>query len=256
MRRPSSAGGWGSAAAVLPTLVAIAGAMALAVPAATAVMVGTTAAPTKEAMHAEMIAIAGWTVFALLAVRNVPIFALVAAPVICRQAWAALEPLTRGLTTTMDETAIGRRLLNGGLAAVLILACLAWAVVQLNPKRSQDHLKSLVPLAAFAALKQSHPAGLLFNDYNWGGYVLWDLYPEYPSFVDGRTDVFTPQIFEDYIRLWNAQAGWDPLLESYGVDIVFLPPEAPLVDTLVHAGWEESYRDGSAVILLRPQAEG
>jgi len=212
-------------------------------------------ASSRTATSTEMIAVGGWTVLALLAVRNVPIFALVSAPVICRHASAALQPITRGLATPMDDASKGRRLLNGGAATILILACLGWAALQLSPKRSQDHLRSLLPLAAFAALKELHPTGLLFNDYNWGGYVLWDLYPDYPSFVDGRTDVFTPQIFEDYVRLWNAQPGWEALLENYGADIVFLPPQAPLTVALDHAMWDESYRDEAAVILLRPQAE-
>jgi hypothetical protein len=172
--------------------------------------------------------------------------------VISRQASAALETIVHSLPVPATEPWRGRRLLHGFAGAILILACLGWAAVQLSAKRSQDHLQSLVPLGAFEALKGARPPGQLFNDYNWGGYVLWDLYPSYPTFVDGRTDVFSPRIFEDYIRLWNGRGGWEALLDQYGIGIVLLPPQAPLTEVLERAGWDEMYRDRTSVILLRP----
>jgi hypothetical protein len=206
----------------------------------------------RAASATELIAVGGSTAIALLAVRNVPFFALAAAPVISRQASAALETIVHGLTVPAAEPWRGRRLLHGFAGAILILACLGWAAVQLSAKRSQDHLQSLVPLGAFEALKGARPPGQLFNDYNWGGYALWDLYPSYPTFVDGRTDIFPPRIFEDYIRLWNGRGGWEALLDQYGIGIVLLPPQAPLTEVLERAGWDEMYRDRTSVILLRP----
>jgi len=206
----------------------------------------------RAASSSELIAVGGSAAMALFAVRNVPVFALVAAPVICRQASAALEPILHGFDVPATEPWRGRRLLHGFAATALILACLGWAAVQLSAKRSQDHLQSLVPLGAFDALKVARPPGQLFNDYNWGGYILWDLYPGYPSFVDGRTDVFPPRIFDDYVRLWNARGGWESLLDHYGIGIVFVPPQAPLAEVLLRDGWDEMYRDRTSVILLRP----
>jgi len=214
-------------------------------------LIAALAASRRATSATELMAVGGWTALALLAVRNVPTFALVAAPVISRQASAALEPLVqRGRSTT--DVWSGQQLVHGLAGAALVLLGLGWATVQLSPKRSQDHLQSLVPLGAFAALKETRPPGLLFNDYNWGGYVLWDLYPDYPSFVDGRTDVFTPRIFDDYLRLWNARGEWASLLDQYGVGIVLVPPQAPLSEALQQAGWDELYQDSKSVVLLRP----
>jgi hypothetical protein len=202
----------------------------------------------------ELISVAGWTAFALLAVRNVAMFALVAAPVISRQASAALEPVIRRRSPASAEIGRVRPWVHGLAGVVLILACLAWTAIQLSPKRNLDHLRAIVPLDGFAALKEERPAGPLFNDYNWGGYILWDLYPAYPTFVDGRTDVFTAQIFDDYIGLWNARGDWRSRLDHYGINLVFLPPQSPLIGALGQAGWAEVHRDESSVILQRPGA--
>jgi hypothetical protein len=103
-------------------------------------------------------------------------------------------------------------------------------------------------------MRELSPNGNLFNDYNWGGYVLWELTPAYSTFVDGRTDVFSPEVFEDYLLLWAALPGWEAAIERWNIAVVLLPPRSPLVAALREAGWEASYRDDQAVVLLRPRS--
>jgi hypothetical protein len=109
-------------------------------------------------------------------------------------------------------------------------------------------------VAAVQAMRELSPNGNLFNDYNWGGYVLWELSPAYSTFVDGRTDVFTPEVFEDYLRLWAAQPGWEAAIERWNIAVVLLPPRSPLVAALREAGWEARFSDDQAVVLLRPRS--
>jgi hypothetical protein len=208
-------------------------------------------ASRRAAATTELITVAGWTALALLAVRNVPVFALVAAPAIARHLSAALQTTPAGKAAGGDR--LERRSLNTVLAAGLVLVILAWLAVQLSPKRNQAYLQAQVPLAAVAALRQADPSGNLLNDYNWGGYVLWDLFPSYATFVDGRTDVFSSQVFDDYLLLWTAQPGWEAAMERWDIGSVLLPPEAPLIEALTQAGWEVSFRDGQAVVMLRPE---
>jgi len=191
----------------------------------------------------------GWTAMALLAVRNVPIFALVAAPIHSRHAGATIEPLVETLRSR--PAAPERPRLNFALGLVLTAAVGVWIAVQTSPSRNRDHLASLVPLEAFGYLKAHRPAGTLLNDYNWGGYVLWDLYPTYPSFVDGRTDVFSEAVFDDYLRLWTAGEGWEAAMARYDIGVVLLPPDSPLLDALRRAGWREAFREDAAVVMVR-----
>jgi hypothetical protein len=199
----------------------------------------------------DILLVAGWTGLALIAVRNVPIFALIAAPVIARHATAALQT-TRG--GGAGRGSADRRGLNAVIGAALILIGVAWIAVQAGPQRNEAHLRSQVPVAAVAALRQMEPRGNLLNDYNWGGYVLWELYPDFRTFVDGRTDVFTNDVFEDYLRLWAAQPGWEDAVERWGIGTVLLPPESPLVEALEAAGWDAYFRDTQGVVLLRPES--
>jgi hypothetical protein len=204
----------------------------------------------RPASSAEIITSAGWTALALLAVRNVPVFALTAAPVISLHAAESLEHVRR--TDAPASDAPEHRRLNAALGAVLAVAFLVWLGVQLSPARNRDHLAAQVPLKAMSALRQVAPTAQLLNDYNWGGYVLWDLYPSLPSFVDGRTDVFSSEVLDDYLRLWTAAPGWETLVERYDIGVVLLPPQAPLLASLRQAGWAETFRDDQAVVMIRP----
>jgi hypothetical protein len=200
---------------------------------------------------AELITATGWTALALLAVRNIPVFALVAALPIARHAAGALPTPEAGAGTNLKRKE--RRWLNAALGSVLLLALLFWIGAQTSGQRNRAHLESQVPVGAVAALRDIRPRGHLLNDYDWGGYVLWELYPDYASFVDGRTDVFAPEVLEDYIRLWTAGPGWEAAMERWDIGTVLLPPGSPLVAELVRLGWDELFRDSRAVVLLRPE---
>ena len=189
---------------------------------------------------------------ALLAVRNVPVFALAAAPVIARHTSAALRSVDGGPAS--GNTVREKWALNAALGAGLLILLLAWTAVQASPGRTRAHLEAQVPVAAVQAMRELSPNGNLFNDYNWGGYVLWELSPAYSTFVDGRTDVFSAEVFEDYLLLWAAQPGWEAAIERWNIAVVLLPPRSPLVAALREAGWEARFSDDQAVVLLRPRS--
>jgi hypothetical protein len=48
-------------------------------------------------------------------------------------------------------------------------------------------------------VKKNNIKGKTFNYYNWGGYILWHLYPDMPIFIDGRAQgVYSPEIYDEY----------------------------------------------------------
>ena len=215
-----------------------------------------------------------WLAFGLMAfraVRNIALFAVVA-PVVwtayarpwwsrrrkdLARCWAAckgrgawLEHRFRPRPGTSPPPVRPR--LNRTLVA------LAWGLALLRlaqvstPAAMDAHLARTFPVASVAYLKALRPPGRLFNSYNWGGYLLWAL-PEYPVFIDGRTDLYG----DTYLRLWarvvTAEPGWERVLSEYDVGVVLLEPHWPLAKVLPYAGWREVYRDDRSVLFLRPE---
>jgi hypothetical protein len=96
------------------------------------------------------------------------------------------------------------------------------------------------------------PEARVFASYGWGGYLIYRLYDRGARvFVDGRNDMYSDQILEDYITIRDARDGWEQLLERYQVGAILLPPHAAvLAPAETDAGWCTAYRDDVAVLLL------
>ncbi len=138
-----------------------------------------------------------------------------------------------------------------GAATILSAAALVYGASVASPKPIQDFVESQVPVRAVDYLAAHPVPGRMFNSYNFGSYLIWKL-PEYPVFVDGRTDLYTDEILDQYLAVARAQEGWRNILERWQITIVFMEPSAPILDLLKADGWTVYYEDFQAVILLRP----
>jgi hypothetical protein len=178
----------------------------------------------------------------------------VASPILCRhlasalERWQNLRPSSRPLPDRLT------RVVNLALASTLTLAAGVWAGDQLGAPTLEAHVDRHIPTSAFEWLAARPAEGNLFHSYNWGGYVLWRLYPEYSSFVDGRTDVFSPEVLQDYVTTWSAGPGWEAVLDEHDIRVVLVEPASPLGPALDTAGWAAVYEDEDSVIYRRTAA--
>ncbi len=200
----------------------------------------------------------------LLAARNTALFALVAAPVLARHTVAALDDLALNsrlswlgmLTHTQPPPHPPRplALLNVLLLALVLVG--AGIKVGLDLERLSDPAVwgRGLPLDAAEYLREQELPGHMFNTYNWGGYLIWSLYPKVPVFVDGRTDLyaFNSQVLDDYVTVHWARPGWHQVLDRYEVGFV-VTERTGLLDTLLAEtdDWQAVYRDEVAVIFRR-----
>jgi hypothetical protein len=199
----------------------------------------------------DLILIIGFASLSLLAGRNIATFALVTAPVLAIHSNAVLKPLLDKQVRRPDLPKPLVRRINVILFIILALVALIKVAIPLRDQVNRDAIAGQVPVEAVAYLKQHPDLGPLFNSYNWGGYVIWALYPDHLSFVDGRTDLFGDEILEGYLNAWRAEPGWEAYLDRWGIRVVLLEPSAPLSLVLENAGWKLRYEDEMAVVLLR-----
>jgi hypothetical protein len=106
------------------------------------------------------------------------------------------------------------------------------------------------PVGAVKWLEDSDLSGNLFNDYNWGGYLIWHL-RDRPVFVDGRTDLFGDEILEDYLSVIYIQDGWEKVLGKYQIDLVLVQDDSGLASLLRRTGWEIVFEDSNSVLFQR-----
>lgn len=227
---------------VLPFLVLLIGAFAVM------------AVSPRRPRGYELLWMAGFGALGMVAARNIALFAVVAAPVLSRHAAAALRQLRFERARGRELSPALSRTLNWILFSLVFLAAALKAIRPLSNSFNEATLRSIVPVAAGEYILERRPAGPLFNSYNWGGYVVWGLYPHYLSFVDGRTDLFGDEILEQYLLAWRADPGWEDVFERWGIHLALIEVRAPLARALEAAGWESVYHDDLAVVLVSPDA--
>ena len=92
----------------------------------------------------------------------------------------------------------------------------------------------------------------MFNDYGWGGYLIWKLYPDYRVYIDGRADVYGDAFMEEFLSAQSGQTGWRGPLDKYGIRTVLIKPDLALASLLREdAAWQNVFEDQQAVIFVR-----
>ncbi len=216
--------------------------------------------------RSELLLLAVWGYFALHSIRNAPIFALVAAPILAVHfhAWLQRLPAHYALTTYrgvsarvtgLDAAADGRLLALAGTVYICWLTLLPAAFGR-TPVVQTEVLTNRFPAAAVQWLKQNH-ATLpceMFNDYGWGGYLML-YFPERKVFVDGRNDFYGPELIIEFNKADNVEPGWEDVFAKYNVGWTILPTNHPLNSLLLLKSndWPEAYRDDVAIIRARRQ---
>ena len=189
------------------------------------------------------------TAFAALdAVRHIPIFILVAIPVIA--AALPVAPASLPFPQRRPDSWRFRPLFNG---AVLILMAVFALVKWVSLARNQDAREAgQFPQKAVAFLQASDRPGRIFVYYDWGGYAIWKLYPEYRVFVDGRADLYGNDLLRQFKTAVQLRTGWREVLDGWKVEEVLVPPSCALAQALLlDPDWHAVFSDSRAIILLR-----
>jgi hypothetical protein len=185
---------------------------------------------------------------ALDAVRHIPIFVLVAMPVI-----AVALPVNSAPLAVSQRRPYSSWFRPSFNIAVVILIALFTLVKWVSLTRSQDaHEAEQYPQRAVAFLQASSQPQRIFVYYDWGGYAIWKLYPEYRVFVDGRADLYGDSLLRQFKTAMQLRTGWRDVLDSWKVEAVLVPPSCALAQALLlDTNWHTAFSDSKAIILLR-----
>lgn len=186
---------------------------------------------------------------ALDAVRHIPIFVLLATPVIA--AAFPITPARRWPRWTAEFRARSPRLQFAFRAAILLLmagfAVIRWDSLLRNQSRREAEL---FPSRAVEFLRSRTGPGRLFAYYDWGGYAVWKLHPQYRVFVDGRADLYGDDLLHQFQEASQLHAGWQEILDQSGVQAILVPPNALAQGLLLDPHWHAEYRDSQAIVFL------
>lgn len=201
----------------------------------------------------DILLVAVFTHLALQQTRNVPLWCIVVTPVLAVHLQGCVQPLIR--TLARWNRSVGSRMV--GLSNwVLLLLFAATTVIMagriLNSKTVLAAQQRTFPAGAIAYLSHHRLSGNGFNSYSYGGYLIWNLAPRYPVFIDSRADtVYGDTTLHDYLSVWNASESWRAVLARYRIRWVLVERQAPIAQVLSgRSGWLVVFRGRLATIIV------
>jgi hypothetical protein len=145
-----------------------------------------------------------------------------------------------------------------GAAALLalLLVRLAWVAGLSNGKTPESCHAEMYPVGAANYVREKQLPGPLFNDFNWGGYLIWAL-PELPVSIDGRTNLYGEKRLERSMATWRAEPGWEDDPDLRRARIIIAPlkhgdEDVPLTKALRERSdrWRIVYEDKTSAVFV------
>jgi len=219
----------------------------------------------KRPSVTHLILLLGTTYAALNSGRHVPLFALVAAPVLSEQI-ASIQvsreveksSVVNARKSSNDDRAVPKLLARQPsrrfaiiFAAVLIvflISCCTWRLYTILTKNEAVQMAQY-PVEAVNFMRKADLTGNLFNQYRWGGYLIWR---GEKVFIDGRADVYGDDFLHQYADLYHAKAHPAEVFQRYDIGYVLIEADCSLAILLEEsAGWDKIYQDELASLFVR-----
>lgn len=137
------------------------------------------------------------------------------------------------------------------VAALTVLVGAVGAVLlHVDNARLSANLARSLPVRAVEAAREKGWSGPVYNDYDWGGYLIWSL--RLPVSIDGRAALDGDPRIDRSVATWGGQPDWasDPDLEK--ANLVIGPVTTPLTQLLrLDPAFQLVYEDKLAAVFVR-----
>jgi len=178
----------------------------------------------------------------LQSIRHLPYIALLGA-----------APAASGLA------ALGKDVWSGRLAPLLCLAPALGALLYIAGRPLPPPGFSLAPAhypeKGVDFIEEQGLQGPMFNEFGYGGFLIFNLWPEHRVYIDGRTDlVYTPQMVERYVRCVGDPEVFAEESDAHRVQFVIVDNN-PMQGTFAHLDtnprWALVHASRRALIYVR-----
>jgi len=212
----------------------------------------------KQLPPAWVLLLAGWTALGFFGARNIPLYALIAAPILAEAAGRkrpedAAGRGVWGLEARLADTEASLRGHLWPMAATPLVALAFASGVPLDFAGQGNRFDpGVFPVEAVDWLEANPVQGRVFNYFTWGGYLLYRMWPQESVFIDGQTDFYGEALTREYEKVLEVDDGWRGVLNEHRVDWVLMPTSSKLVRALKSdPGWRVAHEDSTAGVLVR-----
>ncbi len=218
----------------------------------------------------DLVLVLTFSILGLTALRNGVWFALIAAPVLARY-FPTID--FSAVTDTIRRARLGKALfdwldtrrgtavpiryrLNRQIAVLMLTIVVLvspWVYPHLgNPAFGNTLWEASTPVGAMDYIAQHGLTRNIFHPQIYGDYLIWRLWPEQRSFIDGRVHLFDDPVIRDYRLSWH-DSHWDERLARYDIQYLLLSKEEDenrmMIETASASGkWRVLYEDTTSIL--------
>ena len=204
----------------------------------------------------ELVLMLGFTNMALYSARYIPLFALVTAPILTRHAAEADGVAGCRVAAFLRKRSENISRLDARCKVKLFLWPVATTLLVAAAIRSGKVQHSFdekhKPVAASEFLVGERITGNMFNNGEFGDYLIYRSYPQYKVFFDGRSDMYGAAMMKEYVKVTNFEPGWEAILDKYQVSWILFDSQSNFTRFLAKdSNWVLIYSDQVASIFVK-----
>ena len=226
----------------------------------------------------EIVIVASLSYLSLSALRFTPVFVLIILPFMAKNLWLMTNDFRQRRTRLWRVWLMIKKKLsrqsslhrqNYGASASIInhqsliikftLLLIILALSFFHERKFGGHHLGVelgpLPAAAVEFIDKVEPTPPMYHVFNWGGYLMWRLYPKYKVFIDGRLDMYVSDIYNEWLDVVLAKENWKEILKKYKINFCFISnePEWNRLNQALESDpqWILIYWDNKAGIFLK-----
>jgi len=207
----------------------------------------------KQLKFTELSLILLFTNMALYSVRHILLFGIVVAPILSRHCNLIFERSNGYLISFLkkrSENISGIDASARGYVWVVPLILILAVILSSQLEFRFDEEKK--PVDAVEVLKKEFVRGNMFNEHEFGDYIVYSAYSQYKVFFHGKIDMYGEQRVRDYYEIAHFKPGWEDVIEKYSINWIIFNTDSVLTRFLKERkDWQLIYMDKVATIFVR-----
>ncbi len=213
------------------------------------------AVSTKRLNLIELMLTLFFTHMALYSARNTVYFSIIIAPILAKHAESLLKEsngrLANFIKKSADNISPTDASARGYVWVVLVIVVIVIGASTGKVQYRFDEKKK--PVDAVEFLKKENLKGNMFNNDEFGDYIIYSAYPQYKVFIDDRIGAaYENERFKEYLKVAYLEPGWDCVLRKYNIDWIIFDNDSILSRFLIeNKDWHLIYSDKVANIFVR-----